>query len=113
MNPPLFVLKTASAKMPSSVKAPYRRIGILLMNEGYTHALGISDRYKGVKRVVYQSTALHAGGLGPGTAYARELRFAERLCELLNKAQLAWMAAENDNTTNELIRELSQQARST
>ena len=48
-----FVIQSAAVRMPSSVKAPYRRIAVLELEEGFEGVpTMISSHARGVKRVV-------------------------------------------------------------
>jgi hypothetical protein len=88
----MYVVVTAAAKMPSSVRAPYRRVAVVELNQHYTsHNLRpamISHRARGVVRVVRTWERLHARG--SNTAYARALKEAEALAwQLCNVRDMA------------------------
>jgi len=80
-----FIVMTASAKMPSSCKGVYRKVAILEVEIGVEPKM-ISERAKGVVRLVALEDKLHAGReRGRGTAYSKALENAKRLCAALNR----------------------------
>jgi hypothetical protein len=90
-----FIVMTASAKMPSSCRGVYRKVAILEVAHGVTPKM-ISERAKGVVRMVALEDKLHAGrDGGPGTAYAKALRDATRLCNALNREARMKVEAES------------------
>jgi len=56
-----YIVKTSSAKMPTSVKAQYRNIAILEIEDGLDDVSMISERAKGVRRIVTHYGAHHVG----------------------------------------------------
>jgi hypothetical protein len=83
-----YIVQTASAKMPTSVKAPYRRVAVIQVEPGYTEVSMISPRARGVVRIIDTWERLHAGrNGGTGTAYARALRQARDLAHSLNSIE--------------------------
>jgi hypothetical protein len=80
-----YIVQTASAKMPTSVKAPYRRVAVLEVEPGITRVALISERARGVVRIVQTWERCHAGRrFSPNTAYAKALREAEAQATTLN-----------------------------
>jgi hypothetical protein len=80
-----FIVQTASARMPTSVKAPYRRVAVIQVEPGYTEVAMISPRARGVVRVVETWERCHAGWhAGPDTAYGKACREAKTLAAALN-----------------------------
>ncbi|MFA6094168.1 MAG: hypothetical protein WC986_14615 [Elusimicrobiota bacterium] len=84
-----FIVQSACAKMPASVKAPYRRIAVLEVEPGVESVKMISTHARGVVQVVATWEKLHAQG--KVTAYDRAMVEAEALCAKLNthEAKLA------------------------
>ena len=78
-----FIVMTAAAKMPSSVRARYRKVAVCEVEHGVKPKM-ISERAKGTVRIVSLADKLHAGQGGPRTAYALAKVDAERLCAGLN-----------------------------
>jgi hypothetical protein len=81
-----FIVQSASASMPASVKAPYRRVAVLEVNDNLEGpASMISARSRDVVTVVETWERCHAGwDNGPRTAFARAEADAERLAAKLN-----------------------------
>lgn len=84
---PRFVVLTASAHMPSTVKHPYRRVAVVELAEPGVVPKMISSRARGVARIVQTWERCHVGSGGPRTAYGRALEEARRLADRLNAAQ--------------------------
>jgi hypothetical protein len=78
-----YIVQTATAQMPSKVRAPYGRVAVLEVVDGVERVSMISDRAKGVVRVVETWERQHAGG-GPGSNDA----FRRALCEAMAKADM-------------------------
>lgn len=78
-----FIVMTASAKMQSSVYARYGRVAVCEVEVG-VRPKRISERAKGMVRIVSLRNRLYAGLGGPRTAYAIAKADAERLCAGLN-----------------------------
>lgn len=76
-----FIVMTASAKMPSSCKGRYGKVAVCEVEKGVWPKM-ISDRAKGLVRIVSQRDRLHIGG--SRSAYALALADAERLAKGLN-----------------------------
>jgi hypothetical protein len=89
---PRFVVMEASACMPGSVRAPYRRVAIVELDPGTTETPKmISEHARGVRRIVCSWERCHAGkrhsrGIRSTrrNAYERALAEAEEWCEDLN-----------------------------
>ena len=81
-----FIVQSASASMPASVIAPYRRVAVLEVSDGLEGpASMISARSRDVIRVVKTWERCHAGwNNGPNTAFARAEAEAEKLAARLN-----------------------------
>lgn len=79
-----FIVQTASAAMPSSVKAPYRRVAVLEVDAGLERVAMISERARGVRAVVATWERCFAGTNGGNTAYDRALRDAREMADRLN-----------------------------
>lgn len=80
---PRFLLMTASAKMPGSCKGVYRRIAIVETDGTGVKPALISERAKGVKRIVKTWEALNVGKTDR-SAYAVALAEATDLCAKMN-----------------------------
>jgi hypothetical protein len=76
-----FIVMTASAKMPSSVRAPYKKVAVVEVEKGVVPKM-ISERAKGVVRIVHLADKLHARGVN--TAYTRAVAEANELAASLN-----------------------------
>ena len=85
-----FIVQSASASMPASVKAPYRRVAVLEVNDDLEGpASMISTHSRDVVKVVETWERCHAGwDNGPRTAFARAEVDAEKLAAKLNVARL-------------------------
>lgn len=80
-----FIVQSASAKMPSSCKGKYRRIGILLVDDLHTNGVKmISSRAKGVIKVIATWEKLNCGTTSR-CAFSRAMDEAESMCDDLNK----------------------------
>ena len=69
--------------MPSSVRARYMKVAVCEVEAGVLPKM-ISERAKGMVRIVTLADRLHAGSGGPRTAYSIAMADAERLCAGLN-----------------------------
>ncbi len=78
-----FIVMTAAAKMPLSVHARYMKVAVCEVEVGIRPKM-ISERARGMVRIVSLQDKLHAGQGGPRTAYALAKADAERLCRGLN-----------------------------
>ena len=56
-----YIVKTSSAKMPNSVKGQYRHVAILEIEDGFDDVSMISERAKGVRRIVTHYGPHHVG----------------------------------------------------
>lgn len=79
-----FIVQTASAKMPASVKAPYKRVAVLEVADGVERASMISERARDVIRVVDTWERLFFGETDR-CAYRVALASAEELAARLNR----------------------------
>lgn len=77
----MFILKTASAKMPNSCWGRYGKIAVMEVERDVQPAM-ISERAKGVIRIVELWDKLNMGG--PKSAYALALVEAKALYNKLN-----------------------------
>jgi hypothetical protein len=77
-----FIVMTASAKMPSSVRAPYMKVAVVEVEKGVIPKM-ISERAKGVVRIVSLQDRLHARGVD--TAYTRALAEAQNEADRYNE----------------------------
>jgi len=78
-----FIVQTACAQMPSSVKATYRRVAVLEVREGTARASMISERSRDVLQIVETWERLHVGTTAR-CAYERALAEAEKMAARLN-----------------------------
>jgi hypothetical protein len=78
-----YIVQTAAANMPSSCWGTYRRVAVLEVNDGLTRVAMISERARGVKRIVVLYDRLNVGKTDR-CAYARALRNAYALTDRLN-----------------------------
>lgn len=82
-----FIVQTASAKMPNSVRSPYRRVAVIETKPGVQRVAMISPRARGVVRIVQTWERLNVGRPhSTRSAYAVALREAETLAVRLNEA---------------------------
>jgi hypothetical protein len=78
-----FIVMTAATRMPGSCKGRYRKVAIVEVERGVQPKM-ISERARGVVRIVELHDKLHAEG-GSGTAYARALAQAQATCAQMNR----------------------------
>ena len=78
-----FIVMTAKAQMPGSCRGDYGKVAVCEVLIGIRPKM-ISERAKGMVRIVSLADRLHAGQGGPRTAYSIALADAERLCRGLN-----------------------------
>ena len=78
-----FIVMTAAAQMPATCRGRYGRVAVCEVLLG-TRPKMISERAKGMVRIVSLADRLHAGQGGPRTAYSIAKADAERLCAGLN-----------------------------
>ena len=82
-----FVTIETSAKMPNSVKAAYKHCAVLEIDADYTGPIhGISDRYKGIRGVVWQSGNYPAAGKTARSERQSSLAYAAELAAERNSA---------------------------
>ena len=81
-GPREFIVRTASAQMPSSCRGRYGKVAVLEIEAGSQPAM-ISERAKGVIRIVRIWDKCSMGG--PKSAFGRAKAEAETLCAELNK----------------------------
>ena len=81
-----FIVMTASAKMPSSVKSQYRKVAIVEIYEGAPMPHAIDIRSKSIKRIVRIWDKLHVGKTA-SSAYHKALAEAEALRNELNAGE--------------------------
>jgi hypothetical protein len=86
----MHIVMTASAKMPSSCKGRYGKVAVVQLTQEYT-AQGkrpkmISDRARGVLRIVWQSAPQNMGRT-PKCGFQRALAEAQRYAEELNNVR--------------------------
>lgn len=79
-----FVIRTSSAKMPSSCRGRYRHIAVMEMQEDAPDPAQISLRAKGCIRIVRQWNNQHVGQPGGRSEYYRAMAEAEALVNQLN-----------------------------
>jgi hypothetical protein len=87
----MYIVMEASAKMPSSVRCPYKRIAVIEI-EDTVYPKMISPRAKGVRRIVRTWERLNVGR-NVRSAYTVAKAEADELCDQLNKAEAAISAA--------------------
>jgi hypothetical protein len=87
-----YIVKTASARMPSSCWGRYGKIAVLEVEEDrdLDEPRIISERARGVVRVVEVWDRLHVGKTAR-CAFARALREAEALADKLNGSEAETM----------------------
>ena len=78
-----FIVMTAAAQMPATCRGRYGKVAVCEVIKGIRPKM-ISERAKGMVRIVSLADKLHAGQGGPRTAYAIAKVDAERLCRGLN-----------------------------
>jgi len=86
----MHIVMTSSAKMPASCKGRYGNVAVVQLTQEYTaknaRPVMISDRAKGVLRVVWRSGPRNVG-LTERCGFQRALAEAERYAEMLNNAR--------------------------
>ena len=81
---PRFIVMTAAANMGSKCKGVYKRVAVVELEEGTTERPKmISDRAKGIKRIVSLADKLNVGKTEK-CAFAVALRDAEQMAAKLN-----------------------------
>ena len=80
-----FIVQTASATMPASCWGKYRRVAVLEVEAGMSRASMISERARGVKRIVETWERCNVGSTDR-CAYSRALKEATDLADKLNAA---------------------------
>jgi hypothetical protein len=89
-----FIVMTAAAAMPASCRGRYGKVAVLEVEKGVWPKM-ISERARGVVRIVSIRQPLHIGG--SRSAYALALNDAERLARGLNlEAQMEERAVHDD-----------------
>lgn len=80
-----YIVMTATAAMPNSVKAPYRRVAVVELDGSGIAPKMISTRARGVARIVQTWERVHAGySQSDRTAYGRAYAEAAALASALN-----------------------------
>jgi hypothetical protein len=78
-----YIVMHRSTHMPSKVKAPYRRVGVVEVEAGFEgEPTMLSKRARGVVRIVTTWERLHARG--KDTAFTRAMADAQALADKLN-----------------------------
>ena len=78
-----YIVQSAAAQMPSSVKARYRKVAVLEVEDGIDRVAMISPRARGVIRIVHLRDRLNVGRQ-VRSAYAKALQWAEEYAKELN-----------------------------
>ncbi len=73
-----YIIKVSCAKMPSSVKAPYKKIALIEVEHGVQSVKMISARARGVKRIIAVWDRRFSGK----TANCAASRAIARACEM-------------------------------
>lgn len=82
-----FIVASSAAKMPVKCWGRYRRVAVPEVTSADVRPAMISERARGVVRIVATWERLHAGRPGRGrTAYDRALRDAAAMADRLNAA---------------------------
>lgn len=81
-----YIVKDAAARMPSSCWGRYRRVAVLEVDEGVTDVKMISDRARGVRRIVQTWERLNVGST-ERCAFQVALTKAKALAAELNAAE--------------------------
>jgi hypothetical protein len=90
-----YIVQDAAAAMPSSCKGRYRRVAVLLVEDGYEHVSMISQHARGVIRVV-QTWEKRNVGKTERCAFERAYTEAVEMAKTLNnrlgakQTLLAW-----------------------
>jgi len=82
-----FIVQHAAAQMPQSCWGIYRRVAVLEVEDGVERVAMISERARGVVRVVTTWERCNVG-TSSRCAFARALTEAEELANALNAAAL-------------------------
>jgi len=75
-----YILQTSRAKMPSKCWGQYRNVAVLEVDPGVTQVAMISERARGVRRIVWHSGPQNVGKTSR-CAYERALTEAYRVLE--------------------------------
>ena len=84
MQPTKFIIKSSKAKMPGTCWGVYARIAVLEVDADVDTVSMISERARGVHRIVRTWESLNVGTTDR-CAYARALAVAEELADRLNE----------------------------
>lgn len=87
---PRYLVMTAAAKTPASVRSPYRRVAVVELKPGQTERPKmISPRARGIERIVETWERCNVGKHYPhgDCAASRAVRAAEHLADKLNNQQ--------------------------
>ena len=82
----MFIVQTSCAKMPSSCRGTYRNVAVLEVDEGISAVTMISERAKGVRKIVKMWRARNVGYTAR-CAFQIALKEANELCESLNEKE--------------------------
>ena len=82
---PRYIIKTAGESMPARCKGTYRKVAVLELDPTHTDVAMISERARGVVRIVHLERKLNVG-LTDKCAYERALAFARDLIQDLERA---------------------------
>lgn len=81
---PRFIVMSASAKMPASCWGQYGRIAVVELDGSGVHPKMISERARGVKRIVTTWERLHVGNTRR-CAFQRAYAAAQKMAAELNR----------------------------
>jgi hypothetical protein len=79
----MFIVKTAAARMPTSCWGRYGHVAVIELYPGFETCAMISERARGVKRIVARWDRQHHGTTGR-SAFQTALREAQALASQLN-----------------------------
>lgn len=82
-GPSEYMILTSKACMPNSCWGRYRNVAVLEVDPGAQPKM-ISERARGVRRIVWFQGKLHAGSESPRTAYGKALAYAQELVDSLS-----------------------------
>lgn len=88
--PSRFVLVETTAQMPNSVKAAYKHCAVVEIDADFTGTVpGISERYRGVRRIMARWPAYPANGKTERSGRVQALAEANAMVAELNAAAVA------------------------
>jgi len=94
---PGYIVMTASAQMPTTVRAPYRRVAVCLVADPANPPKFIGRRARGMLEITQTWEALNVGQM-KRSAYVRALARAAEVCAEMNAYRDRLVAQQEERT---------------